>query len=146
MITLCPLGLSWSTSASTPPAPTPASAPAPTRATSWAETARAVLPAFLVTRLIIVAAGALYSPEAFGIGTPGHIRVESLLEMSIGLAIGAITFSGSVIAFAKLDGRMSGAPIILPYRHLINIGIAVAIDIGDRAAHAARDEIGPVLV
>ncbi|MCC6920746.1 MAG: NAD(P)(+) transhydrogenase (Re/Si-specific) subunit beta [Alphaproteobacteria bacterium] len=91
---------------------------------------------------VFVAAGALYSPEAFGIGTPGHIRVESLLEMSIGLAIGAITFSGSVIAFAKLDGRMSGAPIILPYRHLINIGIAAAIGLliwafsSDGGAHA----------
>jgi NAD(P) transhydrogenase subunit beta len=76
---------------------------------------------------VFVAAGAVYSPAAFGIGTPGHIRVESLLEMAIGLAIGAITFSGSVIAFAKLDGRMSGAPIILPFRHLINIGLAAAI-------------------
>jgi NAD(P) transhydrogenase subunit beta len=76
---------------------------------------------------VFVAAGAVYSPAAFGIGTPGNIRVESLLEMAIGLAIGAITFSGSVIAFAKLDGRMSGAPIILPFRHLINIGIATAI-------------------
>lgn len=76
---------------------------------------------------VFVAAGALYSPEAFGIGRVGSIREESLLEMALGLAIGAITFSGSVIAFAKLDGRMSGAPIILPYRHLINIGIALAI-------------------
>ncbi len=76
---------------------------------------------------VFVAAGALYSPVAFGIGFPGNIRGESLLEMALGVAIGAITFSGSVIAFAKLDGRMSGAPIILPYRHLINLGIALAI-------------------
>ena len=77
---------------------------------------------------VFVAAGALYSPAAFGIGPKlGMVRIESLLEMSIGVAIGAITFSGSVIAFAKLDGRMSGAPIILPFRHLINIGLAIAI-------------------
>ncbi|BCW88395.1 NAD(P) transhydrogenase subunit beta [Alphaproteobacteria bacterium SO-S41] len=76
---------------------------------------------------VMVAAGALYSPIAFGIGTPGDIRGESLLEMALGLAIGAITFSGSVIAFAKLDGRMSGSPIILPFRHLINIALAAAI-------------------
>jgi NAD(P) transhydrogenase subunit beta len=76
---------------------------------------------------VFVAAGALYSPVAFGIGSPGNIRGDSLLEMALGLAIGAITFSGSVIAFAKLDGRMSGAPIILPFRHLINIALAAAI-------------------
>ncbi|MGF1446390.1 MAG: NAD(P)(+) transhydrogenase (Re/Si-specific) subunit beta [Pikeienuella sp.] len=74
-----------------------------------------------------VAAGALYSPEAFNIGTPGNIKTASIIEMAIGVAIGAITFTGSVIAFAKLDGRMSGAPIILPARHLINIGLAGAI-------------------
>ena len=78
---------------------------------------------------VFVAAGAVYSPQAFGIVALNgvDIRVESLLEMSIGLAIGAITFSGSVIAFAKLDGRMSGAPIILPFRHLINIALALGI-------------------
>ena len=63
---------------------------------------------------VFVAAGALYAPEAFGIGTPGNIAGASLLEMSLGVAIGAITFTGSVIAFAKLSGRMSGKPIILP--------------------------------
>jgi NAD(P) transhydrogenase subunit beta len=76
---------------------------------------------------VFVAAGALYSPIAFGIGSPGNIRGESLLEMALGLAIGAITFSGSVIAFAKLDGRMSGAPIILPFRHLLNIALGLGI-------------------
>ncbi len=78
---------------------------------------------------VFVAAGAVYSPQAFGIVARNgiDIKVESLLEMAIGLAIGAITFSGSVIAFAKLDGRMSGAPIILPFRHLINIALAVGI-------------------
>jgi proton-translocating NAD(P)+ transhydrogenase subunit beta len=72
---------------------------------------------------VFVAAGALYAPEAFGIGTPGNILAQSLAEMSLGVAIGAITFTGSVIAFAKLSGRMSGKPIILPARHLINLAL-----------------------
>ncbi|MER0238034.1 NAD(P)(+) transhydrogenase (Re/Si-specific) subunit beta [Fulvimarina sp. MAC8] len=76
---------------------------------------------------VMVAAGALYSPQAFGIGAPGSIEVQALIEMSIGVAIGAITFTGSIIAFAKLDGRMSGKPIVLPMRHWINIGLGVAI-------------------
>ncbi len=76
---------------------------------------------------VLVAAGALYSPAAFGIGTVGNIHAQSLIEMSLGVAIGAITFTGSVIAFLKLDGRMSGAPIMLPGRHAINIVLAVAI-------------------
>ncbi len=74
---------------------------------------------------VFVAAGALYAPEAFGIGTPGNILAQSLIEMSLGVAIGAITFTGSVIAFAKLSGRMSGKPIILPARHLINLALFV---------------------
>ena len=76
---------------------------------------------------VLVAAGALYAPQAFGIGTPGHIHAASLVEMSIGAAIGAVTFTGSVIAFLKLNGNMSGAPIILPARHAINIALALAI-------------------
>jgi H+-translocating NAD(P) transhydrogenase subunit beta len=76
---------------------------------------------------VLVAAAALYSPSAFGIGVPGAIYKASLAEMSIGVAIGAITFTGSVIAFLKLDGRMSGAPILLPSRHLINLGLAVLL-------------------
>ena len=76
---------------------------------------------------VFVAAGALYAPEAFGIGHPGNIAAASLLEMSLGVAIGAITFTGSVIAFAKLSGRMSGKPITLPGRHVINIGLAALI-------------------
>src|SRR6202790_2491129 len=76
---------------------------------------------------VLVAAGALYAPSAFGIGAVGAIHGESLVEMSLGLAIGAITFTGSVIAFLKLSGRMSGAPIILPARHAVNIALAVAI-------------------
>ena len=55
---------------------------------------------------VFVAAAALNAPEAFGIGTPGHVHTQSLVEMSLGLAIGAITFSGSLIAFAKLQALM----------------------------------------
>ncbi|MBU1304937.1 MAG: NAD(P)(+) transhydrogenase (Re/Si-specific) subunit beta, partial [Alphaproteobacteria bacterium] len=76
---------------------------------------------------VFVAAAALYAPEAFGIGSPGHIHAQALIEMSIGVAIGAFTFTGSVIAFAKLNGNMSGKPIILPARHAIHIVMAVAI-------------------
>jgi NAD(P) transhydrogenase subunit beta len=76
---------------------------------------------------VFVAAAALYAPQAFNIGEPGNVHIQSLIEMSLGVAIGAITFSGSVIAFAKLNGNMSGAPIILPARHLVNILIAAAI-------------------
>jgi NAD(P) transhydrogenase subunit beta len=71
---------------------------------------------------VFVAAGALYAPEAFHIGTPGNIAAGSLVEMSLGVAIVAITFTGSVIAFA-LSGRMSGKPIILPARHAINLAL-----------------------
>jgi H+-translocating NAD(P) transhydrogenase subunit beta len=76
---------------------------------------------------VCVAAAASYAPQAFGIGLPGHIDSGSLVEMSIGLAIGAITFTGSVIAFAKLNGNMSGRPIMLPQRHVINAGLAAAL-------------------
>jgi NAD(P) transhydrogenase subunit beta len=76
---------------------------------------------------VLVAAGAYYAPAAFGIGTAGHIHQQSLIEMSLGAAIGAITFTGSVIAFAKLSGRMSGKPILLPARHVINIALAAAL-------------------
>ena len=76
----------------------------------------------------LVAIGAVYAPESFGIATAdGGIKMLSIIELSLGVAIGAITFTGSVIAFAKLDGRMSGAPIILPMRHLINIGLALGL-------------------
>jgi NAD(P) transhydrogenase subunit beta len=76
---------------------------------------------------VLVAAAALYAPRAFDIGLPGDIHKASLVEMSIGVAIGAVTFTGSVIAFLKLDGRMSGKPILLPLRHLINIALAALI-------------------
>jgi NAD(P) transhydrogenase subunit beta len=74
---------------------------------------------------VLVAAGALNAPQAFGIGVPGRISSVSLFEMSLGAAIGAITFTGSIIAFLKLDGRMSGKPIMLPQRHVINIALAI---------------------
>jgi H+-translocating NAD(P) transhydrogenase subunit beta len=76
---------------------------------------------------VLVAAGALYAPLAFDIGPVGDIHQQSLIEMSIGTAIGAVTFTGSIIAFLKLDGRMSGKPILLPLRHLINVALAVAL-------------------
>ncbi len=76
---------------------------------------------------VFVAAGALYAPEAFGIGVRGSINGASLLEMALGVAIGAITFTGSVIAFAKLSGRMSGKPILLPARHAINLVLGLGI-------------------
>ena len=76
---------------------------------------------------VLVAAGAFYAPAAFDIGTVGHIHGASLIEMSLGVAIGAVTFTGSVIAFLKLSGRMSGKPITLPGRHVINIALAAAL-------------------
>ena len=76
---------------------------------------------------VLVAAGAFYAPAAFDIGTEGHIHAQSLIEMSLGVAIGAITFTGSVIAFLKLSGRMSGKPITLPGRHIINLALAAAL-------------------
>lgn len=76
---------------------------------------------------VLVASAALYAPESFGIGTIGNIKHASLVEMSLGMAIGAITFSGSLIAFAKLQGIMSGAPIRFFGQHFLNAAIAVAI-------------------
>ncbi len=75
----------------------------------------------------LVAVAAIYAPAAYGIAENGHVKLESLIELSIGVAIGALTFTGSLIAFAKLNGNMSGAPIILPARHLLNVAIAVAV-------------------
>lgn len=77
---------------------------------------------------VLVAAAAFLLPSNFGVtDAMGNIFMASRIEMSLGAAIGAITFSGSVIAFAKLNGNMSGAPIILPARHLINAAIGIAI-------------------
>ncbi|MEM8877009.1 MAG: NAD(P)(+) transhydrogenase (Re/Si-specific) subunit beta [Pseudomonadota bacterium] len=76
---------------------------------------------------VLVAAAALYAPQAFGIGEVGSIKAISLVEMALGAAIGALTFTGSVIAFAKLDGRMSGKPIMLPMRHIVNLALGAGV-------------------
>ena len=77
---------------------------------------------------VLVGWAAYLNPAAFGIaGADGVIEAQSRVEMGLGIAIGAITFSGSVIAFLKLAGKMSGAPIMLPGRHVINLGTIVAI-------------------
>ena len=77
---------------------------------------------------VLVAVAAFLNPGAFGIlGADGNILTVSRVEMALGAAIGAITFSGSVIAFAKLNGNMSGAPIMLPARHVINLGTLILI-------------------
>jgi NAD(P) transhydrogenase subunit beta len=76
---------------------------------------------------VLVAAAALYAPASFGIGVVGSIEGQALIEMSLGVAIGAITFTGSIIAFLKLDGRMSGKPIMLPMRHVLNASIFAGI-------------------
>ncbi len=76
---------------------------------------------------VLVAWAAFFSPAAYGIGELGAIHAGNLVEMSIGVAIGAITFSGSIIAFAKLNGNMSGASIMLPGRHFINAVLAALI-------------------
>jgi H+-translocating NAD(P) transhydrogenase subunit beta len=76
---------------------------------------------------VLVGWAAYLNPEAFGIAAAGQIFLQSRVEMGLGVAIGAITFSGSVIAFAKLNGNMSGKPILLPARHIINLGTLAAI-------------------
>ena len=77
---------------------------------------------------VFVAAAALFAPSAFGIVDPdGHIHMQALIEMSVGVAVGAFTFTGSVIAFAKLNGNMSGKPIILPARHAIHIVLGLVL-------------------
>ena len=81
---------------------------------------------------VLVAMAAFYAPESFEIGQAGSIKGFSLLELSLGAAIGAITFTGSLIAFAKLNGNMSGSPITFPMQHLLNLalGIGTAVLIG----------------
>ena len=76
---------------------------------------------------VLVAAAALEAPEAYGIGAPGAIRLASLIEMSLGVIIGAVTFSGSVVAFAKLQGIVGGAPLVFAGQHWLNLAIAIAI-------------------
>ncbi|NVD45673.1 NAD(P)(+) transhydrogenase (Re/Si-specific) subunit beta [Qipengyuania atrilutea] len=92
---------------------------------------------------VLVAAAAFLNPGAFGIlDAAGSIAPVSRVEMILGAAIGAITFSGSVIAFAKLSGRMSGSPILLPARHIINLGTLAAI-IVLTAIYAMQPIAGP---
>jgi len=76
---------------------------------------------------VLVASAALYVPSSMGIGSVGNIHLASLIEMGLGVIIGAITFSGSIIAFLKLQGLMSGSPIVFPKQHLLNLLIAIAI-------------------
>ena len=76
---------------------------------------------------VFVAISAFITPEAFNLGFTGNIKLASLIEMSIGAAVGAITFSGSIIAFLKLRGIMSGAPIIFPGQHILNLLILISI-------------------
>ena len=76
---------------------------------------------------VFVALSAFLNPEAFNLGTIGNIKLASLIEMSIGAAVGAITFSGSIIAFLKLRGIMSGSPIIFSGQHFLNLILGISI-------------------
>jgi proton-translocating NAD(P)+ transhydrogenase subunit beta len=76
---------------------------------------------------VCVAAAAFYNPEAYGIGLKGAIRPSSLVEMGLGLAIGAITFTGSIIAFGKLQGLITGKPLVFPVQHPLNAGLGVLL-------------------
>ena len=76
---------------------------------------------------VLVASAAFLNPEAYGITEGGHIQFSSLIEMGLGVAIGAITFSGSLVAFAKLQGLVSGRPLTFRFQHYVNLGLAVVI-------------------
>jgi len=76
---------------------------------------------------VLVAAAAFHRPEAYGIGAPGEIRLNSLIEMALGVTIGAITFTGSLVAFAKLQALITGRPLIFPMQHPLNAAIGIAI-------------------
>ncbi|UEM24910.1 NAD(P)(+) transhydrogenase (Re/Si-specific) subunit beta (plasmid) [Skermanella mucosa] len=76
---------------------------------------------------VFVAIAAFYAPEAYGIGTSGAIRTGSLIEMALGVAIGAITFTGSLVAFAKLQGLVSGKPLVFTMQHMLNAGLGVVL-------------------
>ena len=76
---------------------------------------------------VFVAASAFYAPSTYGIGEIGNINIFSIIEMSIGVMIGAITFTGSIIAFSKLQGIMSGAPLVFPGQHFLNLLIFITL-------------------
>jgi NAD(P) transhydrogenase subunit beta len=76
---------------------------------------------------VFVAAAAFYNPESYGIGIPGNINFSSLIEMSLGLAIGAVTFTGSLIAWGKLQGKISGKPVTFSGQHKLNAGLGAAL-------------------
>jgi NAD(P) transhydrogenase subunit beta len=76
---------------------------------------------------VFVAAAALYEPQAFGIAENGHIHTGSLVEMSIGVAIGAVTFTGSIVAFTKLQGLVSGAPVVFTGQHYVNLALGIVL-------------------
>ena len=76
---------------------------------------------------VLVAAAALLAPEAFDLGTVGSIKTASLVEMALGAAIGAITFTGSIIAFTKLQGLVSGAPVVFPGQHFFNLVLGIGL-------------------
>ena len=76
---------------------------------------------------VFVAISAFLNPEVFNLGSPGNIKLASLIEMSIGASVGAITFSGSIIAFLKLKGIMSGAPITFSGQHYLNFILGLGI-------------------
>ena len=76
---------------------------------------------------VLVAAAAFYSPESYGIGSANNIKTASLIEMSLGVAIGAITFSGSIVAFMKLQGLVSGNPVIFFGQHWLNLFVGIII-------------------
>src|SRR3712207_6244694 len=76
---------------------------------------------------VLVAAAALYTPQAFGIGAPGNIHGQSLVEMALGAAIGAITFTGSIVAFTKLQGLVSGKPVVFNGQHWLNLAIGIVL-------------------
>jgi len=79
---------------------------------------------------VLVAAAAFYAPQAYGIGVPGDIKIASLIEMGLGAGIGAITFTGSIVAFGKLQGLVTGKPLIFPGQHLLNLAIGILIVLG----------------
>jgi NAD(P) transhydrogenase subunit beta len=76
---------------------------------------------------VCVAAAAFSSPELYGIGVRGSIHGSSLVEMALGMAIGAITFTGSIVAFAKLQGLVTGRPLVFPGQHLVNAALGVLL-------------------